>query len=122
MTIVSFSFVNTDLRQEFTKRFPYAEWILVDTDKSLAEERILSREDHFYKGSVDTSSDHTAKDVKEDGPTTKAVGRSDTPDDDNSEWEFKPVDFPHFILDGKHEVGTNAQKIADIIQNQLLNK
>ena len=113
--IISFSFVNTDLRIEFRKRFPDSVWILVDTSKELAEERILSREDHFYKGSG--GSKH-----EEGEHATKAVESSDTDDKDNSEWEFKPVDFPHVILDGNDEVASNAKKIVDVIQNQLLNR
>ena len=114
--IISFSFVNTDLRVEFRKRFPHSVWILVDTSEELAEERILTREDHFYKGSGG-STQH-----EEGGPTTKTVESSDTDDKDNCEWEFKPVDFPHIVLDGNDEVVTNAKKIVDVIQNQLLNK
>jgi hypothetical protein len=109
------------MRVEFRNRFPHSEWILIDTSKDLAEERILSREDHFYKGSGSSSADGE-QNVEEDDPATKAKGSSDTPDEDNSEWEFKPVDYPHVILDGNDEVATNAQKIADVIQNQLLNK
>mmetsp|Transcript_30085 Transcript_30085/g.60451 ORF Transcript_30085/g.60451 Transcript_30085/m.60451 type:complete len:231 (+) Transcript_30085:22-714(+) len=118
--IISFSFVNTDMRVEFRKRFPHSEWILVDTSKDLAEERILSREDHFYKGSGGSSTDDTKTDG-EDDPTTKTTESSDTADVDNSEWEFKPVDYPHVILDGNDEVATNAQKVVDVIQDQLLN-
>ena len=36
VTIVSFSFVNTDLRTAFQQEFPQAQWILVDTDQQLA--------------------------------------------------------------------------------------
>ena len=115
--IISFSFVNTDLRVEFRKRFPHSVWILVDTSEELAEERILSREDHFYKGSGG-STQH-----EEGGlATTKTVESSDADDKDNSEWEFKPVDFPHVVLDGNDEVVANAEKIVDVIQNQLLNR
>ena len=115
--IISFSFVNTDLRFEFRKRFPRSEWILINTSEELAEERILTREDHFYKGSGG-STQHEEGDT-----TTKTVESSDTHDDkDNSEWEFKPVDFPHVILDGNDEVSANAKKIVDVIQNQLLSR
>ena len=114
--IISFSFVNTDLRVEFRKRFPDSEWVLVDTSKELAEERILSREDHFYKGSGGSTHEES------DPTTTQTVESGDTDDKDNSEWEFKPVDFPHVVLDGNDEVTTNAQKIVDVIQIQLLNR
>jgi hypothetical protein len=101
------------------KRFPHSEWILVDTSKDLAEERILSREDHFYKGSGGSSTNDTKTDGEVD--PTQATESSDTADVDNSEWEFKPVDYPHVILDGNDEVATNAQKVVDVIQNHLLN-
>ena len=114
--IISFSFVNTDLRIEFRKRFPDSEWVLVNTSEELAEERILSREDHFYKGSGGSTHEES------DPTTTKTVESSDTDDKDNSEWEFKPVDFPHVVLDGNDEVVANAEKIVDVIQNQLLNR
>ena len=120
--IISFSFVNTDMRVEFRKRFPGSQWILVDTSKNLAEERILSREDHFYKGSGGSSSADGGPNKEDDPTTTTATKSSDNPDEDNSEWEFKPVDYPHLILDGNDEVATNAQKIVDVIQNLLLNK
>lgn len=105
------------MRIEFRKRFPDSEWILVDTSKALAEERILSREDHFYKGSGGIQNNE-----KGDDSIAKAVESSDTADEDNSEWEFQPVDYPHVVLDGNDEVATNAKKIVDVIQNQLLNK
>jgi len=117
--IISFSFVNTDMRVEFRNRFPHSEWILVDTSKDLAEERILSREDHFYKGSGGSSTDDTKTDGEDD--PAQATESSDTADVDNSEWEFKPVDYPHVILDGNDEVATNAQKVVDVIQDHLLN-
>ena len=84
--------------------------------KELAEERILSREDHFYKGSGGSTHEES------DPTTTQTVESGDTDDKDNSEWEFKPVDFPHVVLDGNDEVTTNAQKIVDVIQIQLLNR
>ena len=42
--VVSFSFVNDDLRE----RFPDATWALVDASDALAGERIASRDGHFY--------------------------------------------------------------------------
>ncbi len=105
------------MRIEFRKRFPDSEWILVDTSKALAEERILSREDHFYKGSGGVQNEKEGDDF-----ITKAAESSDTADEDNSEWEFQPVDYSHVVLDGNDEVAANAKKIVDVIQNQLLNK
>ena len=116
VVIISFSFVNTDMRVEFRNRFPHSEWILVDTSKDVAEERIVSREDHFYKGSGGTAD---AKNDQEEINTNKTKEDSDTSDKDNSEWEFKPVDYPHVILDGNDEVATNAQKIVDVISKSF---
>jgi gluconate kinase len=50
ITIVSFSFVNTDLRNVFRQRFPYATWVLIDTTEMEAQRRIEQRQGHFYKG------------------------------------------------------------------------
>jgi hypothetical protein len=50
ITIVSFSFVNTDLRNVFRQRFPYATWVLLDTTEMEAQRRIEQRQGHFYKG------------------------------------------------------------------------
>ena len=116
VTIISFSFVNTDMRVEFRKRFPDAVWILVDTSMEVAEERILSREDHFYKGSGGIQNE------EEGDSTTKTIESSNTDDENISEWEFKPVDYPHVILDGNDDVASNANAVVGLIQNQLLNK
>merc|ERR1711924_122109 len=48
--IVSFSFVNTDLRDIFRSRFPNAEWILIETGQEECNKRINERKGHFYKG------------------------------------------------------------------------
>ena len=50
ITIVSFSFVNTDLRNVFRQRFPHATWVLLDTTEMEAQRRIELRQGHFYKG------------------------------------------------------------------------
>mmetsp|Transcript_21240 Transcript_21240/g.38569 ORF Transcript_21240/g.38569 Transcript_21240/m.38569 type:complete len:94 (+) Transcript_21240:186-467(+) len=47
IAIVSFSFVNTDMRDIFCQRFPNALWALLDTTASEADERIQTREGHF---------------------------------------------------------------------------
>lgn len=118
ITIVSFSFVNTDMRVEFSNRFPHAEWILVDTDKDLAEERILLRQDHFYKGCSGVTSSIDA--VKEDHYSNAATKlKESSVDSDNSQWDFQPINFPHTILDGSDDVAANAKKIVDVILIQL---
>lgn len=105
--IVSFSFVNTDLRTAFRDAFPRAQWILVDTDKNLAEERISAREGHFYK--AESSSTNS------DDEVTNSCDDSKCANEDNSDWEFRPVDFPHTALDGCDTVEANAKRIVECI-------
>jgi hypothetical protein len=50
ITIISFSFVNTDLRNVFRQRFPHAQWVLMDTTEMEAQRRIEQRQGHFFKG------------------------------------------------------------------------
>lgn len=110
IVITSFSFVNTDLRIEFRNAFPCAQWILLDSDKQLAQERILSREGHFYKNAESNNED-----------TTSGINKEDSEDNnDMSEWEFQPVDFSHLSLDGCDAVEVNAKRIVDCIQQQML--
>ena len=117
LTIVSFSFVNTDMRVEFRKRFPTSSWILVDTTKDLAEERILSREGHFYKGSGGGDNADNVNSEEDADPSTETKVKEN--DLDNSEWDFQAVDFPYMALDGSHDVDTNAKKVIDSIQSLL---
>eukprot|EP00977_Amphora_coffeiformis_P002181 scaffold425_cov175-Amphora_coffeaeformis.AAC.40 len=106
--IVSFSFVNADLRDTFRKRFPKAKWFLVDTSEDEAAERIRRREGHFYKGKVE--------------PVTKDEVES-RPKSDNEEWNFAPVSFQHTVLNGIEPIEHNAGIVADglmeiVIQTQ----
>jgi gluconate kinase len=105
--IVSFSFVNSDLREIFKGRFPNAEWFLVDTSVEEARNRIRQRENHFYKGEP---MDMTSKHVKEIGSSTF---EEDDRDGNNSEWEFAPVDFEHILLDGLASIHENAKRILE---------
>ena len=109
IVIISFSFVNTDLRIVFRNSFTEAHWILVDTSDDLAKERISKREGHFYKNTENT------KEVEEDDTTTNAKGK----DDDNSEWNFQPVTFPHMILNGRQDVEVNATQIMECIEKYI---
>jgi gluconate kinase len=101
--IVSFSFVNTDLRDIFRERFPKAEWILIDTTEEECTKRINEREGHFYKGD---------KPVKEEVDTTNE-------EKDTSEWEFNPVTFPHIILDGNDTIEDNANNVVKEILGKI---
>jgi len=104
--LVSFSFVNADLRDAFRSRFPLARWILIDTSEAEAQGRIEKREGHFYKGKRKTKSTTGAKN------TTKDIGGKDV---DNAEWNFAPVSFPHTVLDGMETVDANSEKIVRIV-------
>ena len=109
--IISFSFVNTDLRDVFNSRFPSAEWILIDTSEEECTKRINEREGHFYKGEV-------AADDKE-GEASKEPSVKDDDDKDNSDWKFAPVTFPHVILDGLDSVEDNANQIVEKILKEI---
>ena len=86
--VVSFSFVNTDLRDSFRARFPDATWALVDASDALAGERIASRDGHFY-----------------DPPPTKG-----------DEWRFAPVAFEHLVLDAMQPVEENVAKLLPLVR------
>mmetsp|Transcript_68056 Transcript_68056/g.76197 ORF Transcript_68056/g.76197 Transcript_68056/m.76197 type:complete len:245 (+) Transcript_68056:69-803(+) len=98
--IISFSFVNTDLRDIFRYRFPNAEWILIDTSEEECTKRIHEREGHFYKGGK---------------PVKKEIDNKE----DNSEWKFAPVTFPHIILDGNDPIEDNAKRVVKQILGRI---
>lgn len=112
--IVSFSFVNTDLREIFRTRFPSAEWILIDTTEEECTRRINEREGHFYKGEV--SADNTITESSDESSVTK------DDDKDNSDWKFAPVAFPHIVLDGLNSIEDNANKVAEEILEEIRSK
>jgi len=103
--LISFSFVNTDLRDVFQERFPNAYWNLIDVKEDVAQDRILQRQGHFYKGKQTC--------VEE----SSSVGGNPSSDNDadNSEWKFAAVTFSHIVLDGMHPVDVNARKLYDAI-------
>ena len=86
--VVSFSFVNDDLRVSFRERFPDATWALVDASDALAGERIASRDGHFYN---------------------PPPGRGD-------EWRFAPVAFDHLVLDATSPVEENVAKLLPLVR------
>lgn len=114
--IVSFSFVNTDLRDIFRSRFPNSEWVLIDTTEEECTKRINEREGHFYKGEL--SAEELPSTEEEANEESSATTRDDK-DDDNSDWKFAPVAFPHVVLDGFDSVEDNAKKVVDKILEEV---
>ncbi len=126
--IISFSFVNTDLRDTFRSRFPHATWILVDTSDEISLERIQMRQGHFYKGApppAPSAEDTNATSTSTSGETKSPSNECDDDDDkvevdqtdiDNSEWDFAPVSFDHVILDGLRPIEVNAKHVIEIIK------
>lgn len=102
--IVSFSFVNEDLRIIFRQRYPYSIWLLIAVDESEANARVLQRKGHFYKGKTTKA---------------KALETVDRLESDNSEWAFAPVTFQHKIVDGMLPIDINAKKVADFVKEHI---
>ena len=102
--VVSFSFVNDDLRDIFRARFPRALWCLVDTPPATARGRVARRPGHFYV----SGDDNLAEDLSCGDPSQKR-------DVDNSDWVFDDVKFPHSVLDGEVPVGTNARRALAVL-------
>ena len=86
--VVSFSFVNVDLRDSFRERFPGATWALVDASDALAGERISQRDGHFY----------------------------DPPPSRGDEWLFAPVVFDHLVLDATQPVDENVERLLPLVR------
>lgn len=118
--IIAFSFVNTDMRITFKEHFPQSRWILVDTKKEVAHERILARKGHFYKVIEESNNAGDGKSSSE-STNDKCIKQTNSDRDniDNSEWEFQPVDFPHTVLDGDAPTSENASQIMEILKAQV---
>mmetsp|Transcript_11652 Transcript_11652/g.24576 ORF Transcript_11652/g.24576 Transcript_11652/m.24576 type:complete len:209 (-) Transcript_11652:72-698(-) len=108
--IVSFSFVNIDLRDTFRQRFPAAKWVLIDVTDQIANERLEAREGHFYKGAPTRKS-------KEDTKERNRAAAEKHNGEDNSEWEFAAVTYPHVVLDGRMDVDINAQRVVETLNS-----
>jgi hypothetical protein len=115
--IVSFSFVNKDLRDTFRSRFPHAKWLLVDTTEDEAQGRIQTRQGHFYKGKVTTTD--VVKDQHEQTESSSNAANNDKEKDYN-EWEFAPVEFPHIVLNGENSVAENAEIVANVVVEETM--
>ena len=99
--LVTFSFVNSDMRDIFRARFPTTKWILIDTAPEEANKRISERQGHFYKNKMsekESSSDSDSVPIKK-----------------GSEWYFADVDFDHIRLNGLDEIDDNVNKLISII-------
>ena len=106
--IISFSFVNTDLRDSFRSRFPSAEWVLIETDQEEANKRINERQGHFFKANLEVC------EAEEKGAVQKRA--TETLDKENSDWHFAPVNYPHLVVSGKDTVEKNAEKVVQVLQ------
>ena len=88
--VVSFSFVNDDLRDSFRERFPEATWALVDDSDALAGKRIAQRDGHFYN----------------------------PPSTNGDEWRFAPVAFEHPVLDATRPVEENVERLLPLVRRR----
>jgi gluconate kinase len=98
--IISFSFVNEDMREHFRLHYPNSYWVLIHTTEEEAQRRIEQRLGHFYKGKV--TSIHHPRDASRH---------------DNNEWNFAPVTFPHTIVNGCNPIEENAYEIAKLVHD-----
>ena len=110
--VISFSFVNNDLRDIFRERFSNAVWMLVDTNPVVAEYRIANRDpDHFYKGNPKADKNETTQ--MDQGPNERGSEK------DKSEWIFDDVNFVHISLNGEENVESNVEKVLYQIKKNV---
>ena len=107
MLLVSFSFVNEDLRIYFRQFFPHGRWILLDTKENMAKERIDKREGHFYKNQTEQ--------------TEQIEQKQDVENKSSAEWRFAPVSFPHLSLDGSNTVKNNTHAVWSHLVERVSN-
>jgi thymidylate kinase len=109
--VVSFSFVNDDLRIHFRNQFPNSHWILIHTSEVEAQRRIQQRSNHFYKGKPpNRPSDSNDESVQQ---------QSNTSSGDNNEWNFAPVTFPHTVINGHHPIEETSSEIVELIRTTI---
>jgi len=117
--VVSFSFVNEDLRAAWRAHFPQAAWCLVDTSAASADIRIAQREGHFYNvegAGADPTAASKIVSVAEPAAGAEVEGGGGLAvDEDNSEWDFAPVTHPHHVLDGEAPVHANARAALKLL-------
>jgi gluconate kinase len=124
LCVVSFSFVNTDLRDVYRQCFPFAKWILIDTTEDEANVRIRQRQGHFYKQQQQQQQqqkkERNERNNNNKDLSTEASTQIDTNMDDKSdEWKFAPVDFDHIVLDGNDSIQHNVDNIIRIVRNNM---
>jgi gluconate kinase len=105
LVLVSFSFVNEDLRIHFRQQFQNSRWILIHTSEIEAQRRIEQRNNHFYKG-------------KPKHHSTESIDAVCHPNSsDNHEWNFAPVTFPHTIINGHNPIEQTSYEIVALIRS-----
>jgi hypothetical protein len=130
--LISFSFVNTDLRDVFRSAFPDAIWILIHTLEEESNRRIQLRKDHFYQGKKekkqegeddgrnDSMKQATTGEVKEEHKKGVPQQAKDTTNiikdnNNNSQWDFAPVTYPHIVMSGLCPVEDNAATVVNAL-------
>jgi thymidylate kinase len=108
--LVSFSFVNADIREFFRQSFPSSTWILMDTDEETAQQRIQQRKNHFFRRKLDACV--AAYAGIESSVSSPSLA-------DNADWQFAPVTFDHIVLNGKEDAETNASKIVHLVERHM---
>ena len=144
IVLISFSFVNTDLRDYVQQFFNESKlftlhWILMDTSQNDANYRIATRKNHFYGSqnisdnesktmlddntSTNTNINEHKDDANDASNTNNANNASNTNDTNDtgvtkvtSDWDFAPVLFDHLRLDGLLPVQENANIVLQHIQ------
>ena len=107
IVIVSFSFVNDDLRINFRNHFPNSHWILIHTCEIEAQRRIQQRSNHFYKGKTPNHESDSNESVRQQSST------------ENNDWNFAHVTFPHIIVNGHHPIEETSSEIVELIRTTL---
>jgi gluconate kinase len=111
LVVVSFSFVNDDLRINFRNQFPNSHWILINTTEVEAQRRIQQRSNHFYMGKPHAQLGNEIPESKQ--RTSQNV--TAVTDPDNNDWVFAPVTFSHTIVNGQNPIEVTSSEIIESI-------
>lgn len=87
----------------------------MDVTDQIAKERIKAREGHFYEGAPPSE----RKEEKDTGDTKHKSRATEgkNSDEDNSQWKFAAVTYPHVVLDGTKNVDINAHKVVETLNS-----